>query len=160
MPILRRLALLPMLLIATGCAIHVQTPRTERAAQDALVAQAQAFMQSYVTDLMEGRRAAIVARYDPRGAWFVGQGRKEMLATDAITARYAEGGWQAPASFAWRDLSYEVVGPDAVVVTGMFDWGVSAERKIPVSYTGLLLRRDGRLVIRLEDESAAPQPAR
>jgi hypothetical protein len=159
MPILRRLALLPVLLIAAGCAIHVQTPRTERAAQDALVAQAQAFMQSYLTDLVEGRRDAIVARYDPRGAYIVGQGRKELMMTPAITARY-QGRWQPPASFAWRDLSYEVVGPDAVVVTGMFAWGVSAELKIPVSYTGLLLRRDGRLVIRLEDESSAPPPAR
>lgn len=158
MPILRRLALLPALLIAAGCAIHVQTPRTERAAQEALVTQAQAFMQSYVADLMEGRRDAIVARYDPRGAYFVGQGRKDLMMTPAITERY-HGRWQPPASFAWRDLSYEVVGPDAVVVTGMFDWGVSAERKVPVSYTGLLLRRDGRLVIRLEDESAAPPPA-
>ena len=68
------------------------------------------------------------------------------------------GGWRPPASFDWQDLSYEAVGPDAVVVTGRFLWGVSATTRLPFSYTALLLRRDGRLRIRLEDESGRPAP--
>ncbi|HYH81557.1 MAG TPA: hypothetical protein VEX86_17260 [Longimicrobium sp.] len=157
MPLLARRIAPLLLLFASACAIHVQTPRTERAANDALVSQAEAFMASYATDLLQGRRDAIVARYDPRGATMMGMGQKEVMTRDQIHQRYHGPRWNPPVSFAWRDLSYEVVGPDAVVVTGLFDWGISAERKEQLSYTGLLLRRDGRLMIRLEDESFAPR---
>ncbi|HET7231735.1 MAG TPA: DUF4440 domain-containing protein [Longimicrobium sp.] len=155
-PLTRRIAPLLLLPLA-ACAVHVQTPATQRAAASALVTQAQAFMASYADDLLAGRRDAIVARYDPRGAYRVGNGEKRLEPLDSIAAQY-RGQWRPPASFAWRDLSYEVAGPDAVVVTGLFDWGLSAERKLQVSYTALLLRRDGRWVIRVEDESFAPPP--
>jgi hypothetical protein len=146
----------PLLLLALGaCAVHVRTPATERAAAAALVSEAQAFMREYADDLAQGRRDAIIARYDPRGVYFVGNGRKQLLPTDSIVASY-RGRWQPPASFAWRDLSYEAAGPDAVVVTGLFDWGLP-DRTIQMSYTGLLLRQGGRWMIRLEDESVAPQ---
>ena len=46
-------------------------------------------------------------------------------------------------------------GADSVVVVGLFDWGTAAGRPpVTVSYTGLLVREDGVLRIRLEDESA------
>jgi hypothetical protein len=125
-----RLLLPAVLLSAAACAVHVQTPATERAAANALVTQAQAFMSSYAGDLLAGRRDAIIARYDPRGAYRVGNGDKEFLPLDSLAAQYHSERWHAPASFAWRDLSYEVAGPDAVVVTGLFDWGLTAERKL------------------------------
>lgn len=153
----RRIAPLILLSFATACAVHVQTPATERAAANARVTQAQAFMADYAADLSAGRRDAIIARYDPRGAYLVGHGRKQLMPLDSIAAIYHGSGWQPPAGFAWRDLSYEVVGPDAVVVTGLFDWTASAGRTLTFSYTGLLLRRNGRWYIRLEDESGAPQ---
>ena len=156
-PLPRRIIPIALLSLSAACAVHVQTPATERAAANTLVTQAQAFMSTYAEDLLAGRRDAIIARYDPRGAYLVGNGEKKLVPLDSIAATY-RGRWRAPASFAWRDLSYEVVGPDAVVVTGLFDWGAGAERKIQVSYTGLLLRRDGRWMIRLEDESFAPPP--
>ena len=155
-PLPRRI--IPLVLLSlSACAVHVQTPATVRAAENALVTQAQAFMASYAEDLLAGRREAIIARYDPRGAYRVGNGHKQFEPLDSIAAGY-RGQWRPPASFAWRDLSYEVAGPDAVVVTGLFDWGVSADRKLQLSYTALLLRRDGRWMIRLEDESFAPPP--
>jgi hypothetical protein len=109
-----------------------------------------------------GLRGPIADRYDPRGAWLLGEGRKALHPADSIRARY-RGPWRPPASFEWRDLSFEAVGPDAVVVTGLFVWGVNAERRITCSYTGLLLRHEDlyglRLFrIRLEDESCAPPP--
>lgn len=121
----------------------------------ALVREARAFMDAYARDLREGNREGIVGRYDPRGAYFVGHGRKELVPMDSIRAQYP-GRWRPPAGFEWQDLSYEMTGPDAVVVVGRFVWSVSAERSLTFSYTGLLLRRDGRLRIRLEDESGAP----
>ena len=127
------------------------------AGAEALVSEAQAFMDAYAADLRAGARERIADRYDPRGAWLVGEGRKALHPADSIRARYV-GRWRPPASFEWEDLSYEAVGPDAVVVTGRFLWGVSAERRFTYSYTGLLLRQGGRLRIRLEDESGAPAP--
>lgn len=152
----RRIAPLALLPLA-ACAVHVQTPATQRAAANALVAEAQSFMQGYAADLGEARRDAIIARYDPRGAYLVGHGRKQMVPLDSIAGTYRGSGWQPPASFAWRDLSYEVAGPDAVVVTGLFDWTPPGGRATTFSYTALLLRRDGRWFIRLEDESGAPR---
>jgi len=129
------------------------------AGEAALVREAREFMDAYARDLREGDRDGIIGRYDPRGAYFMGMGRKELAPMDSIRARY-RGRWRPPAGFEWQDLSYEVVGPDAVVVAGRFVWSVSAERSVTYSYTGLLLRRDGRLHIRLEDESTAPPPPR
>jgi len=123
----------------------------------ALAAEAQAFMDAYAADLRSGARESIANRYDPRGAWLVGDGRKALQPVDSIRARYVSQ-WRPPASFEWQDLSYEAAGPDAVVVTGLFLWGVSAERRLTCSYTALLLRREGHLRIRLEDESCAPTP--
>ncbi|HEU4562746.1 MAG TPA: hypothetical protein VFS20_33255 [Longimicrobium sp.] len=133
------------------------TPSTNAAAADALVSEAQAFMESYATDLREGRRDAILARYDPRGAYMMGHGQKRALSLDDLAAIYHGTQWKPPVTFAWQDLSYEVVGPDAVVIAGLMDWGFNPEFKLRISYTGLLLRRDGRWMIRLEDEDAAPQ---
>jgi hypothetical protein len=150
---IRTFALAGLLLAgAAGCA---PPPCCAPAAGEALVQDAREFMAGYARDLLAGDRNAIVGRYDPRGAYFVGQGRKELVPMDSIRASYL-GGWQPPASFEWQDLSYEVAGPDAVVVTGKFAWGGGSGRTATFSYTGLLLRRDGRLRIRLEDESGAP----
>ncbi len=157
MPLLARRIALLLLLPLAACSVRVQTPATQRAASDALASEARAFMESYATDLRAGRRDAIIARYDPRGAYMMGRGQKQLLPTDSITAIYRGNQWQPPATFAWSDLSFEPVGPDAVVVTGLFDWGVSAERTMRFSYTGLLLRRDGRWMIRVEDEDPRPE---
>jgi hypothetical protein len=140
-------------LLASAARASAQTAR----ASATLVREAEAFMADYARDLRAGAHDRIVGRYDPRGAYLVGQGRKELLPLDSIRAIY-RGGWSAPASFEWQDLSYEVAGPEAVVVIGRFVWGVSAERTLTFSYTSLLLRQDGRLRIRVEDESGAPAP--
>jgi hypothetical protein len=158
MPLLARRVAPLLLLFAAACSVRVQTPATVRSAENALVGEARAFMESYAGDLRAGRRDAIIARYDPRGAYLMGRGEKELLTVDSITKIYRGSQWQPPATFAWEDMSFEAVGPDAVVVTGLFDWGISAEQKMRFSYTGLLLRRDGRWMIRVEDED--PRPAR
>jgi len=46
---------------------------------------------------------------------------------------------------------------DAIVVTGFFNGGTAAGKKLAFSYTGLLVRQNGELRIRLEDESADPK---
>jgi hypothetical protein len=114
-------------------------------------------MDAYARDLLAGDRRAIAARYDRTGSYSLGNGRKEFTAYDSVVARYGGARWSPPASFEWRDLSFEALGPDAVVVAGRFVWGPAAGAPpMTFSYTSLLRRQDGEFRIRLEDESIDP----
>lgn len=123
-------------------------------------AEAREFMAGYARDLTAGDRAAIAARYDRRGAFLAGAGQKALASPDSIRARYQSAGWSAPARFDWRNLSYEAVGPDAVLVSGQFDWTTAAGQTFPASYTALLVRDGGALRIRAEHEDVAPSAMR
>lgn len=126
-----------------------------------VVEEARAFMDAYARDLLAGNPDTIAARYDRTGAYFLGNGRKEFSPFDSIAAQYRRATSQRPASFAWRDLSFEPVGPDAVVVAGQFTWGAAGGAPpMTLSYTSLLRRQDGVLRIRLEDESIDPASLR
>lgn len=121
------------------------------------IEEARSFMDSYARELLAGDRAAIVARYDRTGAYILGNGRKEFVPYDSIVAQYSGANWSPPASFEWRDLSFEAAGPDAVVVVGLFTWGRGGGAPpMTLSYTSLLRRQDGVLRIRVEDESLDP----
>jgi hypothetical protein len=157
MPPSFRTIALAVLVGTAGCARPPCCAPPAPASEAALVREARAFMDAYARDLRAGNRDGIVERYDPRGAYFVGQGRKELVPLDSIRANY-HGQWRPPSGFSWQDLSYEVAGPDAVVVAGLFVWSGSNGRSATYSYSGLLLRQGGRLRIRLEDESGAPPP--
>lgn len=132
----------------------VAAPVAAQPAEPPIVAEARAFMAAYATALREGDRAGIAARYDRTGAFHLGNGHKSFETYAAIQALYASAAWQRPHGFEWRDLSYEPVGPDAVVIAGQFEW-TPREGAMPstYSYTALLRRQDGALRIRLEDES-------
>jgi hypothetical protein len=118
--------------------------------------EAREFMDDYADDLRAGRRQSIADRYDKRGAYRVGEGQKILETQESIRSNYLNG-WAPPATFRWRELSFEPLSSDAIVVTGFFDWGTSPGKKLAFSYTNLLVRQDGRLKIRLEDESADPK---
>lgn len=154
-PIFRNSAALMLLALTASCAVNVKVQRDTDPE-----AEARAFMESYARDLRTGAREAIVARYDRRGAYLVGNGRKELLSVDSLRATYTGAGWQPPAVFEWRDLSYEVLSDDAVMVVGRFEWTDAQGKMLPISYTGLLLRQDGEWRIRLEDESVSPLAVR
>jgi hypothetical protein len=153
--ILRTAAAIAVLAFAAACAVNVKVQRNTDPE-----AEARAFMESYAQDLRAGAREAIVARYDRRGAYRVGNGQKTFEPMDSIRATYTGAGWQPPAVFEWRDLSYEVLSDDAVMVVGRFEWTDAQGRMLPISYTGLLLRQDGEWRIRLEDESVSPLAVR
>ncbi|HEX6369698.1 MAG TPA: hypothetical protein VF006_12330 [Longimicrobium sp.] len=142
----RLAALLLLTALSASCAVNVQVDRDRNPE-----AEARAFMESYARDLRTGTREAIVARYDRRGAYRVGGGQKTLEPLDSIRAVYT-GRWEPPAAFEWRDLSYEVLSDDAVMVVGRFEWTDAQGRMLPMSYTGLLVRQEGEWRIRLEDE--------
>jgi len=159
-----RKGLLAILALALPVAAGAQPAHPDRARPGAAArrgvsavrAEAEAFMAGYARDLRAGDRAAIAARYDRRGSWRVGGGTKRFEPW-ALTRDHYAGPWTPPASFAWSDLSYEVLGPDAVLVTGLFRWGLAGRDPLIFSYTGLLVRQGRELRIRLEDESG-PAP--
>jgi len=122
-----------------------------------VVDEAQAFMAGYARDLLAGDRAAIANRYDRTGTYFLGNGRKEFSPYDSVVAQYRGSSWAPPATFEWRDLTFEPAGPDAVVVAGQFFWGPNRRTAgLVMSYTALLRRQDGALRIRIENESLDP----
>jgi hypothetical protein len=124
-----------------------------------VVDEARAFMQVYEKELQAGDRAAIAARYHRGGAYFMGNARKRFDTHEQLVALYAGPQWRPPTSFQWKDLSFEPLGPDAVVVLGGFLWGLpSGGVPIAYSYTGVLKRQDGVLRILVEDESRALPP--
>ena len=144
---------LVLLLAAAPSAARAQAP------DSVLVAEARAFMEGYAHDLGTGNREGIAARYDRRGAYIMFDGERERVAWDTLAQQYRTV-WRAPAAFEWRDLIFEPAGPDAVVVNGHFFWtrpgGAEPTR---LRYTALLVRQEGELRIRLEDESVAPPRA-
>lgn len=122
-------------------------------------AEARAFMEGYGRDLIGGNREGIADRYDRRGAYLLGNGRKDLEPFDSIAARYRTE-WSPPPSFEWQNLSFEPVGPDAVAVAGRFLWGREGAAPLAASYSALLVRQEGRLRIRIEDESIDPRALR
>lgn len=127
--------------------------RDERAGGDAIVEEARAFMDGYAADLLTGEPDAIAARYSRRGAYLVLPGIRSMVPHEEIVGMYREGG-PAPDVFEWQDLAFEPVGEDAVMVVGAFRWESAGDDDGMLgTYTSLLVREDGELRIRLENES-------
>jgi hypothetical protein len=139
-------------LLLAGAAARAEGTPTER-----LLAEARSFMEQYERDLRAGDREAVARRYDARGAWSVGHGRSKLMTQEELRTRYLTK-WTPPESFSWKDLVYEAVGADAVLVTGLFEWKTAGKPAASCSYSGLLVGGLGKLAIRLEDESCALPP--
>jgi hypothetical protein len=152
---------LPIVLavLCVSLACSARQPASPGPAGDALRREARAFMEGYARELAAGDREGIVRRYHPDGAYRVGMGTKTFETYDSIAAVYRGDAWNKPAAFAWCDLSFEPVGTDGVAVAGRFLWSLSPERTLPFTYTAVLVRHDGALRIRLEDEDPAPRDA-
>jgi len=126
------------------------------AASDAIAAEAKAFMQEYGDDLRLHRREALADRYSHRGVFLPSESSAGPISFEANAALYRTSSqWKGPEAFEWRNLFYEVLGPDAVVVVGTFLWRDASKREaIEFSYSNLLVRESGRLRIRVEHEAA------
>jgi len=119
----------------------------------ALVAEARRFMDGYAAALLRGDPAEIAAHYDRDGVHEVRPASARFTAYDTLLPRYRDR-WSKPAFFEWRDLSYEVLAPDKVLVVGLFALSGSRSQEPQVqSYVAVLRRQDGRLRVRLEAEA-------
>lgn len=113
------------------------------------------FYDAYAEDLRRHRRGAIADRYDPRGVFFLGNGRKVLRSFEEVKNQYLTK-WTGPRSFEWKDLTVEVLSPDAALMLGRFDWQTPSGETLTFSYTGVLVRHPGGWRIRVEDESHQP----
>jgi hypothetical protein len=117
--------------------------------------EVRAFYDAYAEDLRQHRRAAIADRYDPRGVYLMGNGRKRLQSFAAIKDYYLTK-WTGPKSFAWQDLTVEVLSPAIAVVLARFEWQTDNGETMTFSYTGVVIRQAGQWRIRVEDESRPP----
>lgn len=141
-----------LLILAGAIAAFAQSPVRAMSATERSIRE---FFNSYAEDLRGHKRESIADRYDRRGVYMVGNGSKSLVPFDQVKERYMTK-WTGPKSFSWKDLSVEVVSKDAAVVTGLFEWQAASGATSNYSYTGLLIKQDGKWRIRLEDESTSP----
>lgn len=125
--------------------------------QRQLIREAESFIDDYTDRLRAGDRAGLPAFYDPDGAILVLDGRRMTLDRAQIEQLYADQGWRPPASLEWPVRHYEAVGADAVVVLGDIIWVGEDGRRGHIAYHALLRREDGRLYIRIENETFRPE---
>lgn len=119
-------------------------------------AEVEVFMHDYEADLRARDREGIIARYDPSGAYLLGNGRKAFVPFDSLAASYRSG-WAGPDHVAFQNLSYLPAGHSAMLVAGQFRWfQVGMPDTLLFSYLSLVHRTPSGLRIRLEDESVAP----
>lgn len=137
--------LMPLITSCASAAVGTASPA-------AVEEEAREFMAGYAADLVSHDPDAIAARYSRRGAYVVLPGDKQLKPYDSLVRHYREG-WQGPEAFEWQDLSYEVVGDDAVAVIGGFRFVAEENSGALGTYTALLVREEGELRIRLENES-------
>lgn len=115
-------------------------------------AEIRKFYDDYAEDLKAGRRSAIADRYDPNGSYRMGGGRKSLQTIEQVRDVYMNK-WAPPKSFAWKDMSIEILSPEVALVAALFEWPSADGQVRTYSYTGVLVKRGGRWYIRLEDEN-------
>ena len=143
---MRRLCHVPLLVAAFILVLNVSPAWSQ---SSGLEIEARSFMQDYATALRAHDYEALPTFYDRAGTY--GSGGLESW--ESIRASYGEGRWRGPSTFQWDDLSYEVVGSDAVMVSGWFLCGAEPTMQPGrMIYSALLLRRDGEFRIRREHE--------
>jgi hypothetical protein len=134
----------------------VVTAHPQANAEATVISEVKAFYDVYAEDLRLHRREALGARYDGRGSYFLGNGAKAFESAEE-TRRYYLKNWTGPKSFNWKNMEFEVITPQAVVVLARFEWATEKEPKpVSCSYSGLLLKKSGQWFIRMEDESCPP----
>lgn len=146
------IALISLIFIVSASA---QTTKAAKVDTVAVEREIKAFYDAYSDDLRNSRGLAIVERYDPRGAFMMGNGVKRSMTAEDLKNKYLS--FKAPKHFAWKELDVDVLTADTVAVLGLFEWQTTGAINT-YSYTGLLVKRDGKWRIRVEDESPGVNP--
>jgi hypothetical protein len=114
----------------------------------------QAVLDSIARDLTSNNRSALVARYDKRGAFFLGNWGAELVPFDSLPTQIYGSDWNPPAQFAWHNVHIEALGPRSSIVYAQFVWRTAAGDSVLTSYTGVFVKEGRNWRIRSEHESA------
>jgi len=110
-------------------------------------------MASYAQDLIRHDGAAIGNRYKRSGTYFRGSFQE----FDSTRVFY-EQRWSGPTSFVFRNMKYEVLGPESVLITGQGVWGRGDSLEaLVLDYAGVLVREESELRLQVEDETVISQ---
>jgi len=142
-----QLLLIPLVLSSEGHSRASKVPDSLRAVLD-----------SIAVDLPSNNRSALVARYDRRGTFFLGNWGVELVPFDSLSSEIYGSEWQPPVHFEWRHVNVETVGPGSAIVYAQFLWRTPAGDSSLTSYTGVFVNDGKRWRIRSEHES--PDEAR
>ena len=147
------------LMLCSSFAIQAQKVKTSKPQKQsnsaAIEREVREFFDSFAEDLRQHRREAIVNRHDPHGYFKMGNGKKTFRSFEETKNHYLNK-WKGPKSFELKDISIEVLSPEAVVAVALLEWQRSTGEIMILSFTGLLIKHSGEWRIRVEDESAAP----
>jgi len=142
-------------LAAEAQKVKTSKPQKQNDATATAEREIRGFFDAYAEDLRAARREAIADRYDRRGYFRVGNGNKTFVSFEDTKKRYLSG-WTPPKSFVWKELSVEVLSPEAALVVGQSDSQAATGETRIASYSGLLIKDSGKWRIRVEDESISP----
>jgi uncharacterized RmlC-like cupin family protein len=150
---MKSLALFLFTAFLLSCSTTTPTGTTQSKNSKAETEQeVKAFFSSYADDMRQHLRESIANRYDTSGYYRMGNGVKNFVSFEDTKKRYLTS-WNGPKAFDWKDLSVDVLSPEAAVVTALFDLQSVTGEKGTYSYTGVLVKKGGRWRIRVEDES-------
>ncbi len=138
------LLLLVILPLAVGSGAH------SRATDESGV---QAVLDSIARDLISNNRSALVARYDKRGAFLLGNWGVELVPFDSLSTQIYGSDWKPPAQFGWHNVHIDAVGPRTSIVYAQFVWRTAAGDSVLTSYTGVFVKDGRNWRIRSEHES-------
>ncbi len=110
-------------------------------------------LDSIARDLTSNNRTALVARYDKRGAFFLGNWGAELVPFDSLSNQIYGSDWKPPARFAWHNVHIEALGPRTSIVYAQFVWWTAGGDSVLTSYTGVFVRDGRNWRIRSEHES-------
>ena len=113
----------------------------------------QAVLDSIARDLISNNRATLVARYDKRGSFFLGNWGAELVPFDSLPTQIYGSDWKPPVRFTWRNLHIETLGPRSSIVYAQFVWWTAAGDCVLTSYTGVFVKDGRNWRIRSEHES-------
>jgi len=115
--------------------------------------EVQAVLDSMARDLTSNNRAALVARYDKRGVFFLGNWGAELVPFDSLPTQIYGSDWKPPARFTWHNVHVEALGAQTSIVYAQFVWWTAAGDSVLTSYTGVFVKNGRNWRIRSEHES-------
>src|SRR2546430_7790098 len=99
-----------------------------------------AVLDSMARDLTSNNRAALVARYDKRGEFFLGNWGAELVPFDSLPTQILGSDWKPPARFTWHNVHVEALGAQTSIVYAQVVWWTAAGDYVLTSYTGVFVK--------------------